>query len=114
MPIVLNLQVSLKKYSIFGFQPCEREIHGWKSKLEAFERQPTIDVAALLSTSIAGKDLVVSTWTRIFRLLSMEHVVKNGKLLLSLIFEYFDTDLNKFIDSYRDNVNVVHLPPKII
>jgi hypothetical protein len=35
------------------------------------------------------------------RLLCVEHVEKNGKPILYLVFEFLDTDLKKFIDSHR-------------
>eukprot|EP00253_Pinus_taeda_P008391 PITA_08391 len=37
----------------------------------------------------------------VVRLLSVEQVVKKDKRLLFLVFEFFDTDLKKFIDSNR-------------
>ncbi|XP_020596767.1 LOW QUALITY PROTEIN: cyclin-dependent kinase B1-1-like [Phalaenopsis equestris] len=37
----------------------------------------------------------------VVRLLRVEHVEKNGKRLLYLVFEYLDTDLKKYIDSYK-------------
>ncbi|XP_074578099.1 cyclin-dependent kinase B1-1-like isoform X2 [Curcuma longa] len=37
----------------------------------------------------------------IVQLLKVEQVKKNGKLLLYLVFEYLDSDLKNFIDSYR-------------
>ncbi|KAL1548406.1 Cell division control protein 2 C [Salvia divinorum] len=51
----------------------------------------------------------------IVRLLSVEHVPdKNGKHLLYLVFEYLDTDLKKFIDSYLNSPNPTLLPPHIV
>lgn len=54
----------------------------------------------------------------VVRLLCVEHVVdnskKNGKPLLYLVFEYLDTDLKKFIDSYRKGPNPGPLPPSLI
>ncbi|KAL9684243.1 hypothetical protein QQ045_021678 [Rhodiola kirilowii] len=47
----------------------------------------------------------------IVRLLCVEHVSKNDKPLLYLVFEYLDTDLKKFIDSYRKGPNPRPLPP---
>ncbi|KAL8141082.1 hypothetical protein V2J09_007103 [Rumex salicifolius] len=41
----------------------------------------------------------------VVRLLCVEHVDKNGKPLLYLVFEYLDTDLKKFIDSYKRGPN---------
>jgi cyclin-dependent kinase len=43
----------------------------------------------------------------------VEHIDKKGKPLLYLVFEYLDTDLKKYIDSYgRGNKNP--LPTSII
>ena len=44
----------------------------------------------------------------------MEHVDKNGKPLLYLVFEYLDTDLKKFIDVYRKGPNPRPLPHNVI
>ena len=44
----------------------------------------------------------------------MVHTVENEELFLSLVFEYFDKDLKKFIDLYGLRVNPVRIPPKII
>lgn len=44
----------------------------------------------------------------------MEHVDKNGKPMLYLVFEYLDTDLKKFIDSHRRGPNPRPLPPQVI
>jgi hypothetical protein len=47
------------------------------------------------------------------RLLCVEHIDKNGKPLLYLVFEYLDTDLKKYIDAHgRGNKNP--LPTNII
>lgn len=49
----------------------------------------------------------------IVRLLCVEHIDKNGKPLLYLVFEYLDTDLKKYIDAHgRSNKNP--LPTNII
>ncbi|KAA8517579.1 hypothetical protein F0562_017791 [Nyssa sinensis] len=50
----------------------------------------------------------------IVRLLCVEHVDKNGKPLLYLVFEYLDTDLKKFIDSHRKGSNPRPLPPSLV
>ncbi|EHA8589569.1 cyclin-dependent kinase B1-1 [Cocos nucifera] len=50
----------------------------------------------------------------VVRLLNVEHVDKNGKPLLYLVFEYLDTDLKKFIDSHRKGPNPRPLPPSVI
>ncbi|XP_047335187.1 cell division control protein 2 homolog C-like [Impatiens glandulifera] len=51
----------------------------------------------------------------IVRLLCVEHVDnKHGKPLLYLVFEYLDTDLKKFIDTYRKAPNSRNLPPSLI
>ncbi|KAK2968186.1 hypothetical protein RJ640_018279 [Escallonia rubra] len=52
----------------------------------------------------------------VVRLLCVEHVdnKKNGKPLLYLIFEYFDTDLKKFIDSHRKGPNPSPLSPSLV
>lgn len=50
----------------------------------------------------------------VFRLLCVEHVDKNGKPLLYLVFEYLDTDLKKFIDSHRRGPNPRPLPVSVI
>ncbi|KAI3994047.1 hypothetical protein MKX01_012304 [Papaver californicum] len=51
----------------------------------------------------------------IVRLLCVEHVDnKNGKPLLYLVFEYLDTDLKKFVDTYRRGTNPRPLPPSVI
>lgn len=44
----------------------------------------------------------------------MEHVEKNGKPILYLVFEFLDTDLKKFIDSYRKGPSARPLPPNVI
>ncbi|XP_078436503.1 cyclin-dependent kinase B1;2 [Wolffia australiana] len=50
----------------------------------------------------------------VVRLLCVEHVDKNGKPVLYLVFEYLDTDLKKFIDSHRRCANPRPLPPQVI
>ncbi|CAA6669214.1 unnamed protein product [Spirodela intermedia] len=50
----------------------------------------------------------------VVRLLCVEHVDKNGKPMLYLVFEYLDTDLKKFIDSHRRGPNPRPLPPQVI
>ncbi|KAG0473580.1 hypothetical protein HPP92_015437 [Vanilla planifolia] len=50
----------------------------------------------------------------VVRLLSVEHVEKNGKPLLYLVFEYIETDLKKYIDSHRRGSNPRPLPPSVI
>ncbi|KAJ8647851.1 hypothetical protein MRB53_000874 [Persea americana] len=50
----------------------------------------------------------------VVRLLCVEHVDKNGKPLLYLVFEYLDTDLKKFIDSHRRGPNPRPLPVSVI
>ncbi|KAF3340720.1 cyclin-dependent kinase B1-1 [Carex littledalei] len=47
-------------------------------------------------------------------LLCVEHVEKNGKPILYLVFEFLDTDLKKFIDSYRKGPSARPLPPNVI
>lgn len=48
------------------------------------------------------------------RLLNVEHVDKNGKPMLYLVFEYLDTDLKKFVDVYRKGPNPRPLPSNVI
>lgn len=48
------------------------------------------------------------------RLLCVEHVEKNGKQLLYLVFEFLDTDLKKFIDSHRRGPSPRPIPPTVI
>ncbi|KAG0475233.1 hypothetical protein HPP92_014919 [Vanilla planifolia] len=50
----------------------------------------------------------------VVRLLSVEHVEKNGKPLLYLVFEYIETDLKKYIDSHRRGSNPRPLLPSVI
>lgn len=50
----------------------------------------------------------------IVRLLCVEHIDKNGKPILYLVFEYLDTDLKKFIDSHRKGPNARPLPSPLI
>ncbi|XP_072954809.1 cyclin-dependent kinase B1-1 [Typha angustifolia] len=50
----------------------------------------------------------------VVRLLSVEHVEKNGKPVLYLVFEYVDTDLKKFVDSHRRGPNPRPLSPQVI
>uniref|UniRef100_A0A3Q7IID4 Protein kinase domain-containing protein n=1 Tax=Solanum lycopersicum TaxID=4081 RepID=A0A3Q7IID4_SOLLC len=50
----------------------------------------------------------------IVRLLCVEHIDKNGKPILYLVFEYLDTDLKKFIDSHRKGPNARALPTALI
>lgn len=53
----------------------------------------------------------------IVRLLCVEHVdskKEHGKPLLYLVFEYIDTDLKKFIDTYRKGPNPGPLPPSLV
>lgn len=50
----------------------------------------------------------------VVRLLCVEHVDKNGKPLLYLVFEYLDTDLKKFIDSHRKGSTPRPLPPSLV
>ncbi|KAK8916675.1 hypothetical protein KSP39_PZI023229 [Platanthera zijinensis] len=48
------------------------------------------------------------------RLLGVEHVEKNGKRLMYLVFEYLDTDLKKYVDSYKKGPNSRPLPSRLI
>lgn len=53
----------------------------------------------------------------IVRLLCVEHVdskKEHGKPLLYLVFEYIETDLKKFIDTYRKGPNPGPLPPSLV
>ncbi|KAK8937194.1 Cyclin-dependent kinase B1-1 [Platanthera zijinensis] len=50
----------------------------------------------------------------VVRLLGVEHVEKNGKRLLYLVFEYLDTDLKKYVDSYKKGPNSRPLPSRLI
>ncbi|CBI31140.3 unnamed protein product, partial [Vitis vinifera] len=50
----------------------------------------------------------------VVRLLCVEHLDKNGKPFLYLVFEYLDTDLKKFIDSHRKPPNPRPMPPALI
>ncbi|KAJ4807393.1 Cyclin-dependent kinase 2 [Rhynchospora pubera] len=50
----------------------------------------------------------------IVRLLCVEHVQKNGKPILYLVFEFLETDLKKFIDTYRRGPNVRPMPANVI
>ncbi|KAH7677621.1 [RNA-polymerase]-subunit kinase protein [Dioscorea alata] len=50
----------------------------------------------------------------VVRLLNVEHVDKNGKPLLYLVFEFLETDLKKYIDSHRKGVNPRPLPHSLI
>ncbi|XP_010931414.1 cyclin-dependent kinase B1-1 isoform X2 [Elaeis guineensis] len=50
----------------------------------------------------------------VVRLLSVEHVDKNRKPLLYLVFEYLDTDLKKFIDFHRRGPSPRPLPPSVV
>ncbi|KAI0511996.1 hypothetical protein KFK09_012630 [Dendrobium nobile] len=49
----------------------------------------------------------------VVRLLRVEHVEKNGKRLLYLVFEYLDTDLKKYIDTYKRGPNPRPLPSRV-
>ncbi|PKA51836.1 Cyclin-dependent kinase B1-1 [Apostasia shenzhenica] len=48
------------------------------------------------------------------RLLEVVPADKNGKMILYLVFEYLDTDLKKYIDSYKRGPNPRPLPPQTI
>ncbi|XP_078175546.1 cyclin-dependent kinase B1-1-like [Carex rostrata] len=80
-----------------------------KTRLEMDEEgiPPTalreISILQLLSKSIY-----------VVRLLCVEHVEKNGKQLLYLVFEFLDTDLKKFIDSHRRGPSPRPIPPTVI
>ncbi|KAJ4780067.1 Cyclin-dependent kinase 2 [Rhynchospora pubera] len=50
----------------------------------------------------------------IVRLLCVEHVQKNGKPILYLVFEFLETDLKKFIDTYRRGPNARPMPANVI
>ncbi|CAN6444393.1 unnamed protein product [Victoria cruziana] len=50
----------------------------------------------------------------VVRLLCVEHIDKNGKPLLYLVFEYLDTDLKKFIDSHRRGPSPRPLDPTVV
>ncbi|KAJ8485271.1 hypothetical protein OPV22_017756 [Ensete ventricosum] len=50
----------------------------------------------------------------IVRLLNVEQVKENGKPILYLVFEYVDTDLKKFIDSYLRGSNPRPIPSPVI
>lgn len=50
----------------------------------------------------------------VVRLLCVEHLDKNGKPFLYLVFEYLETDLKKFIDSHRKPPNPRPMPPALI
>lgn len=47
----------------------------------------------------------------IIRLLGVEHVAKQGKPLLFLIFEYLDSDLKKYIDEHGSGQTEIPIPP---
>ncbi|KAJ1694449.1 hypothetical protein LUZ63_011147 [Rhynchospora breviuscula] len=80
-----------------------------KTRLEMDEEgiPPTalreISILQLLSKSIY-----------VVRLLCVEHVQKNGKPVLYLVFEFLDTDLKKFIDSHRRGPSPRPIPPNVI
>ncbi|XP_068668093.1 cyclin-dependent kinase B1-1 [Aristolochia californica] len=57
---------------------------------------------------------MLSQSVNVVRLLCVEHIEKNGKPLLYLVFEYLDTDLKKYIDSHRKGPNPRPLPPALI
>jgi hypothetical protein len=60
-----------------------------------------------------GWHFLLVVWCLWCRLLCVEHIDKNGKPLLYLVFEYLDTDLKKYIDAHgRSNKNP--LPTNII
>lgn len=60
-----------------------------------------------------GWHFLLVFWCLWCRLLCVEHIDKNGKPLLYLVFEYLDTDLKKYIDAHgRSNKNP--LPTNII
>lgn len=40
----------------------------------------------------------------------MEHVVKNGKPILYLVFEYLDSDLKKYIDEHGNDQKGIPIP----
>jgi cyclin-dependent kinase len=48
------------------------------------------------------------------RLLCVEHVEKNSKPMLYLVFEYMDTDLKKYIDLHGRGSSGKPLPPKLV
>ncbi|KAJ3689299.1 hypothetical protein LUZ61_018463 [Rhynchospora tenuis] len=80
-----------------------------KTRLEMDEEgiPPTalreISILQLLSKSIY-----------VVRLLCVEHVQKNGKPVLYLVFEFLDTDLKKFIDSHKRGPSPRPIPPNVI
>ncbi|XP_020529138.1 cell division control protein 2 homolog C-like [Amborella trichopoda] len=57
---------------------------------------------------------MLSQSINVVRLLSVEHIEKNGKPLLYLVFEYLDTDLKKFIDTYQRGPKPRPLEPSTI
>lgn len=44
------------------------------------------------------------------RLLCVEHVAKEGKPLLYLVFEYLDSDLKKYIDEHGNGQTGIPIP----
>ncbi|XP_078180905.1 cyclin-dependent kinase B1-1 isoform X2 [Carex rostrata] len=80
-----------------------------KTRLEMDEEG--IPPTALREVSILQ---LLSQSIYIVRLLCVEHVEKNGKPILYLVFEFLDTDLKKFIDSYRKGPSARPLPPNVI
>jgi cyclin-dependent kinase len=48
------------------------------------------------------------------RLLCVEHVEKNDKPMLYLVFEYMDTDLKKYIDLHGRGATGKPLAPKVV
>ncbi|KAH7856038.1 hypothetical protein Vadar_031932 [Vaccinium darrowii] len=83
-----------------------------KTKLEM--DQEGVPQTALREVSLLQ---MLSQSLYIVRLFCVERVdskKEHGKPLLYLVFEYIETDLNKFIDTYRKGPNPGPLPPSLV
>ncbi|GAA0185737.1 hypothetical protein Leryth_008021 [Lithospermum erythrorhizon] len=81
-----------------------------KTRLETDEEG--IPPTALREISILQ---MLSTSIYVVRLLCVEHIEnKSGKPILYLVFEYLDTDLKKYITSYKKGGNSKSLDPELV
>jgi hypothetical protein len=78
------------------------------------------EISCLLIGNVVSFDYHVMSRTMkltcvgMYRLLCVEHVEKNDKPMLYLVFEYMDTDLKKYMDSHGRGPSGKPLPPKVV
>ncbi|XP_076945243.1 cyclin-dependent kinase B2-2-like [Bidens hawaiensis] len=119
--------MEFSKTAMDAFEKLEKVGEGTYGKVYRARDKATGQIVALKKTRLVEDDEGVPSTTlreiSILRMLSRDpHVVKlmdvkqgvnkNGNTVLYLVFEYMETDLKKFIRSYRQHGD--NIPPQII